>query len=54
MGWDLWVWGDYGTLKAFLIRADSFEMTARSSAAVLHCLIYFMTSLNLKFDIFSY
>jgi hypothetical protein len=45
---------DYLTLKAFLISADSFEMTALSSAAVLHCLICLMTSLNFKFDIFLF
>jgi hypothetical protein len=39
------------TLKAFLIRADSFEITALSSAAVLHYLICLITSRSFKFDI---
>lgn len=34
--------------------ADSLEITALSSAAVLHYLICLITSLSLKFDIFSY
>jgi hypothetical protein len=42
------------TLNAFLINADSLDITALSSAAVLHCLIYFITSRSFKFDIFVY
>lgn len=40
------------TLKAFLMSADSLEMTPRSSAAVLHWRICLMTSRNFKLDIF--
>ena len=40
------------TLKAFLMRADSWLMTPLSSAAVLHCRIDLITSRSFKFDIY--